>query len=165
MGTAATRSNPLKEIVDRGAGYNMKSLVMGGMDVREVRDTIADVCGQIRKDPHPVWIEARTYRYRGHSMSDPATYRTKEELEKHKKDDPITQFKAVLIKEGLINEEDFKRMDAEIKAQTVAAVKFAEGSADPADEELYRYTTVETDTSYQPVATRPEARTENPFHC
>ncbi len=165
MGTAATRSNPLKEIVDRGAGYNMQSLIMDGMDVRKVRDTIADVCGKIRKDPQPYWIEARTYRYRGHSMSDPGTYRTKEELEKHKKDDPITQFKAVLIKEGLLSEEDFKRMDTEIKALAAASVKFAEESDEPAEEEVFRYTTVETDTSYKPIPTRPETSKENPFHC
>ncbi|MBS0659135.1 MAG: pyruvate dehydrogenase (acetyl-transferring) E1 component subunit alpha [Verrucomicrobia bacterium] len=165
MGTAATRSNHLKEIADRGAGYNMKSVVIDGMDVREVRDKIAEIATAIRKEPEPYWVECRTYRYRGHSMSDPGTYRTKEELEKHKKDDPITNFSSVLIKEGLLTDEEFKKMDAEIKALASESVKFAESSPDPDVAKLHDYTFVENDPNYQPIATTPDVRGQNPFSC
>jgi pyruvate dehydrogenase E1 component alpha subunit len=165
MGTHATRSNPLKEIVDRGAGYAMKSLVMDGMDVREVRDTIADTCAKIRKSPEPYWVECRTYRYRGHSMSDPATYRTKEELEKYKKDDPITNFVTTLLKEGTLTDEEYKKMDTEVKVMAAESVQFAESSAEPPLADLYRYTFPEQDTTYQPVPTTPEIKKQNPFHC
>lgn len=165
MGTAATRSNHLKEIVDRGAGYNMKSVVIDGMDVREVRDKIAEIATAIRKDPEPYWVECRTYRYRGHSMSDPGTYRTKEELEKHKKDDPITNFSTTLIKEGLLTDEEFKKMDTEIKALAAESVKFAESSPDPDIAKLHDYTLVENDPNYRPIPTTPESREQNPFFC
>ena len=165
MGTAAGRSNPLKEIVDRGAGYAMPSLVMDGMDVRAVRDTIADVCAKIRKDPQPYWIECRTYRYRGHSMSDPATYRTKEELEKHKKDDPITNFSSALLKEGVLTEEEYKKMDAEVKALAAESVAFAESSPEPPLEDLHKYTFAPPNPDYQPIATTPEIAKQNPFQC
>ena len=165
MGTAAGRSNPLKEIVDRGSGYAMPSLVMDGMDVRAVRDTIADVCGKIRQSPEPYWIECRTYRYRGHSMSDPATYRTKEELEKHKKDDPITNFSSLLMKEGLLTEEEYKKMDVEVKALAADSVAFAESSPEPPLEDLYKYTIPAPNPDYQPIATTPEIAKQNPFNC
>lgn len=165
MGTAAGRSNPLKEIVDRGAGYAMPSLVMDGMDVRAVRDTIGDVCAKIRKSPEPYWIECRTYRYRGHSMSDPATYRTKEELEKHKKDDPITNFSTTLLKEGVLTEEEYKKMDAEVKALAAESVAFAESSPEPPLEDLHKYTLPPLNPDYQPVATTPEIAKQNPFNC
>ena len=70
----------------------MPSMVVNGMDVREVRDSFRTVLDAMRKRPYPFFIEARTYRYRGHSMSDPATYRTKEELDKYKNEDPIVRF-------------------------------------------------------------------------
>lgn len=165
MGTAATRSNHLKELVDRGAGYNMKSIAIDGMDVREVRDKIGEIATSIRKNPEPYWVECRTYRYRGHSMSDPGTYRTKEELEKHKKDDPITNFSGTLIKEGLLTEEEFKKMDAEVKALATESVKFAESSPDPDVAKLFDYTLVETDPNYRPIPTKPEDRSQNPFDC
>ncbi len=165
MGTAVSRSNPLKEIVNRGAGYDMKSLVMDGMDVRAVRETIADISTKIRTNPEPYWVECRTYRYRGHSMSDPGNYRTKEELEKHKKDDPITNFSATLIKEGLLTDEEYKKMDAEIKALAAESVKFAEASPEPDVSTLHDYTSVVTDPNYQPLPTTPEIKTQNPFHC
>lgn len=82
MGTHAHRSNPLKEIVNRGKGYDMPSQVIDGMDVRKVRDALRTIVEHVRTEPQPYFVEARTYRYRGHSMSDPATYRTKEELDK-----------------------------------------------------------------------------------
>ena len=82
MGTSVKRSTSLKQIVDRAEGYDIPGEIVDGMNFREVRDKLADIITSIRKESHPAFVEARTYRYRGHSMSDPASYRTKEELEK-----------------------------------------------------------------------------------
>ena len=98
-------------------------------------------------------------------MSDPATYRTKEELEKHKKDDPITNFAATLLKEGVLTDEEYKKMDAEVKALAAESVTFAEASAEPPLEDLYKYTIPEPNPEYQVVATTPEIAKQNPFHC
>src|SRR6266542_3632436 len=83
MGTSVKRSTSLKQIVDRAEGYDMPGEVVDGMNFREVRDRLAEIVASIRRDPHPAFVEIRTYRYRGHSMSDPASYRTKDELEKY----------------------------------------------------------------------------------
>src|SRR5437588_138781 len=82
MGTSVKRSTSLKQIVDRAEGYDIPGEIVDGMNFREVRDKIAEIVNSIRKEPHPAFLEVRTYRYRGHSMSDPASYRTKQELEK-----------------------------------------------------------------------------------
>ncbi|HKS03738.1 MAG TPA: pyruvate dehydrogenase (acetyl-transferring) E1 component subunit alpha, partial [Chthoniobacterales bacterium] len=96
MGTSVERSTSLKQIVDRAEGYDIPGCVVDGMNFRHVRDTLSEVVASIRKDPHPAFVEVRTYRYRGHSMSDPASYRTKEQLEKYRLDDPITRLRAQL---------------------------------------------------------------------
>ncbi|SRR5579862_212314 len=142
MGTSVTRSTGLKEIADRARGYDMGSCAVDGMDVRAVRDTFHDVAEKIRKEPQPWFVEARTYRYRGHSMSDPATYRTKEELEKYKESDPIVKFRAVLTQEGLLTQERFDELDEAAKQAAIESVKFAEDSPEPPVEELYNYTFV-----------------------
>ena len=99
------------------------------MNFREVRDKLTEVVESIRKDPHPAFVEIRTYRYRGHSMSDPASYRTKEQLEKYRLDDPITRLRAQLTREGKLTNEQFDEMDKQAKDAALASVKFAEESA------------------------------------
>jgi len=96
----------------------------------------------IRKDPHPAFVEARTYRYRGHSMSDPASYRTKEQLEQYRLDDPITRLRAQLTREGKLSNEKFDELDKEAKQIALESVKFAEQSDEPPLEKLYDYTYV-----------------------
>ncbi|HSH38268.1 MAG TPA: pyruvate dehydrogenase (acetyl-transferring) E1 component subunit alpha [Chthoniobacterales bacterium] len=139
MGTSVERSTSLKQIVDRAEGYEMPGFVADGMSFREVRDKLTEVIGAIRKDPHPAFVEIRTYRYRGHSMSDPASYRTKEQLEKYRMDDPITRLRAQLTREGKLNNDQFDAMDKAAKDAALASVKFAEQSAEPPLEELYNY--------------------------
>src|SRR5437763_802502 len=80
MGTSVKRSTSLKQIIDRAEGYDIPGEIVDGMNFREVRDKVAEVADSIRKEPHPAFLEARTYRYRGHSMSDPSSYRTREEV-------------------------------------------------------------------------------------
>ena len=145
MGTSVKRSTSLKQIVDRAEGYDIPGEIVDGMNFREVRDRLTDIVTSIRRDPHPAFVEARTYRYRGHSMSDPASYRTKDELEKYRLDDPITRLRAQLTREGKLTHEEFDKMDKRAKEIALAAVKFAEESAEPPLDELYNYTYVNGD--------------------
>ena len=143
MGTSVKRSTSLKQIVDRAEGYDIPADIVDGMNFREVRDKISEIVGSIRKEPHAAFIEARTYRYRGHSMSDPASYRTKDELEKYRMDDPIIRLRAQLTREGKLTNEQFDKMDREAKDAAMASVKFAEQSPEPPLEKLYDYTFVD----------------------
>src|SRR5205814_8221317 len=111
--------------------------IVDGMNFREVRDKVAEVDDSIRKEPHPAFIEIRTYRYRGHSMSDPASYRTKEELEKYRLDDPITRLRAQLTREGELTNEQFDQLDKKAKETALASVKFAEKSGELPEEKDY----------------------------
>ncbi len=142
MGTSVERSTSLKQIVDRAEGYDIPGLVVDGMNFRDVRDKLSEVVDSIRKDPHPAFVEIRTYRYRGHSMSDPASYRTKEQLEQYRMDDPITRLRAQLTREGKLTNEQFDAMDKGAKEAALASVKFAEASEEPPLEKLYDYTYV-----------------------
>jgi pyruvate dehydrogenase E1 component alpha subunit len=142
MGTSVKRSTSLKQIVDRAEGYDIPGEIIDGMNFREVRDKLGEVVESIRKDPHPAFIEVRTYRYRGHSMSDPASYRTKAELEQYRLDDPITRLRAQLTREGKLTHEQFDKIDKDAKETAMASVKFAEKSEEPPLEKLYDYTFV-----------------------
>ena len=142
MGTSVKRSTSLKQIVDRAEGYDIPADIVDGMNFREVRDKMNEIVESIRKEPHPAFVEARTYRYRGHSMSDPASYRTKDELEKYRLDDPIIRLRAQLTREGKLTNERFDQIDREAKEGALASVKFAEESPEPSLEKLYDYTFV-----------------------
>jgi pyruvate dehydrogenase E1 component alpha subunit len=139
MGTSVKRSTSLKQIVDRAEGYDIPGEVVDGMNFREVRDKLVEVIASIRKEPHPAFVEVRTYRYRGHSMSDPASYRTKAELEKYRLDDPITRLRAQLTREGTLTNEQFDEIDKKAKETVLAAIKFAGESPDPPLEQLHDY--------------------------
>jgi pyruvate dehydrogenase E1 component alpha subunit len=142
MGTSVKRSTSLKQIVDRAEGYDIPGDIIDGMNFREVRDKLSEIVASIRKDPHPAFVEVRTYRYRGHSMSDPASYRTKDELEKYRLDDPIIRLRAQLTREAKLTNEQFDKIDKQAKDTAIASVKFAEESAGPRLEKLYDYTYV-----------------------
>src|SRR5713101_3351920 len=139
MGTSVKRSTSLKQIVDRAEGYDIPGEIVDGMNFREVRDKLAEIVSSIRKDPHPAFVEIRTYRYRGHSMSDPASYRTKAELEKYRLDDPITRLRAQLTREGKLTNEKFDQIDKKAKETVLASVKFAESSLELPVEKVYNY--------------------------
>ena len=143
MGTSVKRSTSLQQIADRAEGYDMPSEIVDGMNFREVRDKLSEIVASIRKEPHPAFVEARTYRYRGHSMSDPASYRTKEELEKYRLEDPIIRLRAQLTREGKLTNEQFDALDKKAKDAALASVKFAEKSPEPPLEDLYAYTYVD----------------------
>ena len=104
MGTAVHRHS-VGEIVDRADGYDMKKMVINGMDVFTVYEKMKEIADDVRENSEPWFVEIRTYRYRGHSMSDPMKYRTKEELEEYEKLDPVARIKNYLLDEDIIDED------------------------------------------------------------
>jgi pyruvate dehydrogenase E1 component alpha subunit len=107
------------------------------MDVIEVLEEVKAAREQILKDETPVFFEIKTYRYKGHSMSDPAKYRTKEEMEKFQKQDPIQSLKDRMIEAKMLTEEDYKAMDKRLKGIVMESVKFAEESPEPPLSAMY----------------------------
>lgn len=138
MGTAMERVTAGEELHLKAEAYNMRHDWIDGMDVLAFYSKMKDVIDSARQG-EPWLIEARTYRYRGHSMSDPGTYRSKDEVEEQKKYDPIEQLKAYMIEEGLLTEADFKALDKEVTAETKAAVDEASASPEPHPRDVYKY--------------------------
>jgi pyruvate dehydrogenase E1 component alpha subunit len=144
MGTAVHRHS-VGELVDRAKAYGMKSDVINGMDFFTVYDKMKEVAEDVRKNSEPWLLEIRTYRYRGHSMSDPMKYRSKEELEKYQKLDPIEQHKKYLLDEDICEEEDIENIENEVEDEVMEAIEFAEESDFPDKEHLYKDVFVEDD--------------------
>jgi pyruvate dehydrogenase E1 component alpha subunit len=111
---------------------------MDGMDVLKVHAAVKEAAERARKEHRPSFIEAVTYRYKGHSMSDPATYRTKEELAEYKNQDPILILRSQMLAAKQISNEEFDKIDAECKQISNDAAQFAEDSPQPAVETLYQ---------------------------
>jgi pyruvate dehydrogenase E1 component alpha subunit len=138
MGTSVARSSAVSDFSKRGASFAIPGVKVDGMDVEAVQQAGLEAMEYCRSGKGPIILEMKTYRYRGHSMSDPAKYRSREEVtEVREKRDPIEHFGKKLIERGMVNEEDLKQMDAEVKAQVVAAAEFATESPEPGLEELY----------------------------
>ena len=138
MGTSVERSSNVTDIAKLGLAYEMPSYQVDGMDVFEVHHAMTQAVARCRAGDGPVFIEMRTYRYRGHSMSDPAKYRTKEELESYKEQDPIIRLQAFLLEGKHMTEAELDAIDARVKQVVQASVDFSEASPYPAPEELYR---------------------------
>jgi pyruvate dehydrogenase E1 component alpha subunit len=139
MGTSATRSTASSEHLGaRGEAFGIPSEQVDGMDVRAVKDAADRAMEHCRAGEGPYILEMMTYRYRGHSMSDPAKYRTKEEVQKMREEhDPIEQVKSRLLKSNRASEDDLKKMDADIREIVTAAADFAVADAQPDASELY----------------------------
>ena len=138
MGTSVARGSASQDFARRGEPYNMKCMSVDGMDVQAVRAAGLEAADHIRAGHGPVLMEVHTYRYRGHSMSDPAKYRTKEELQKMRTEhDPIDRLRAVLLEMKALDEEGFKTMDKEIKDIVLDAADFAQKSPEPDPSELW----------------------------
>ncbi|HEX8471104.1 MAG TPA: pyruvate dehydrogenase (acetyl-transferring) E1 component subunit alpha [Brevundimonas sp.] len=137
MGTSIERSSSTTELYMRGASFGIPGEQVDGMDVLAVKDAVARAVKRAREGGGPFILEVKTYRYRGHSMSDPAKYRSKEEVDEVKKTrDPIDHVKMLLDAAGA-NEDELKAIDAEIKAIVAEAVQFAQESPEPDPSELY----------------------------
>jgi pyruvate dehydrogenase E1 component alpha subunit len=138
MGTSVARSSAVSDFSKRGSSFGIPGVNVDGMDVEAVQAAGAEAMEYCRSGKGPIILSMNTYRYRGHSMSDPAKYRSKEELTEYReKRDPIENFGKKLIDRGLVNEQDLKQMDAEVKKVVVEAAEFATESPEPGVEELY----------------------------
>jgi pyruvate dehydrogenase E1 component alpha subunit len=133
MGTSVERALAQPEIWKFGQVYGISGEAVDGMDVLAVRDVVSRAVQRARRDKAPALIEARTYRFRGHSMRDPAgaVYRTKDEVEREKQRDPILTFRQRVVEAGLLSETDIKTLEKDVSDRVDDAVTFADASPEP----------------------------------
>jgi len=148
MGTSVERSTIQTDIYKLGLPYGIPSSPVDGMDPVAVHNAMDEALQRARAGEGPTFLEMRTYRYKGHSMSDPQKYRTKEELESYKAKDPIEAVKQTILKEGYADEKWVEGIDAKVKAQVEESVKFSEESPWPEASELYTDVYVQKDYPY-----------------
>jgi len=139
MGTSVERALAQTEIWKFGQTYGIPSERVDGMDVLAVREAVARAVARARKQKTPALLEADTYRYRGHSMRDPAgaVYRTKEEVEREKLRDPITLFREKMLAADVLSEADVKAIEKDVNDRVDEAVAFADASPEPPGEALF----------------------------
>ncbi|KAK2144013.1 hypothetical protein LSH36_793g01243 [Paralvinella palmiformis] len=137
MGTAASRVSSITDFEKMAAAYDLLGVVVDGMDYFDVVEKTKEAVYRARKNGIASLLHVKTYRYRGHSMSDPAKYRSKQEVESYKQMDPIEKLKGQLIKEGLLSGKEYEKMRDKIKEVVEDAVRFAEESPQPALESLH----------------------------
>ncbi|MDX6304320.1 MAG: pyruvate dehydrogenase component alpha subunit [Blastocatellia bacterium] len=139
MGTSLARAMSLQNISEKARAYEMESEFVDGMDVLAMRRATQRAIKRARESYVPTLIEARTYRYMGHSMSDPGNYRTRAEIEKYQERDPIKIFTATLKENGFLTDQDIADFEARVKEEVERSVRFAEESPEPDPSELYTH--------------------------
>jgi dihydrolipoamide dehydrogenase len=154
MGTPVEKASAVADIYKKACAYDMESIQIDGMNVREVLLRTSEIVEKTRKDSVPRFIESLCYRFRGHSVVDPDKYRSAEDKEKWRKADPIVAFEHELEKSGLADEEYFQKLRQEIDAEIRDVIEFADNSPDPSVADLYKYTYAGQWDN------RPELRTE-----
>lgn len=137
MGTSVERTSNVTELYTLGESYDMPSKPIFAMDVFTVYEELLPVIEHIRSGKGPYLVEMKTYRYRGHSMSDPAKYRTREELEKYKDQDPLAHLKMYMLGENVVSDDDIKRIEDKIALEVDECVTFAEESPYPDPSAIY----------------------------
>ena len=137
MGTSLARAMSLSDISKKACAYEMASEFVDGMDVLAVREATLRAVERARKDYLPTLLEIRTYRFMGHSMSDPGNYRTRAEIEKYQERDPIKLFSATLLEERVIDQKRLDEMDRKVREEVEDSLRFADESPLPDPEELY----------------------------
>ncbi|MGB1026740.1 MAG: pyruvate dehydrogenase (acetyl-transferring) E1 component subunit alpha, partial [Rhodospirillaceae bacterium] len=138
MGTSVERASATTDLCHRGAGYDIPGIAINGMEVFTVRAEAEKAVEAARKGEGPTILEMKTYRYRGHSMSDPAKYRTKEEVTRMRSEnDPIDNLRSKMLSDGLIDDAGLKAMDKEVKAIVAEAAEFSQQSPEPDPSELW----------------------------
>ena len=137
MGTSLARAMSLRDISQKACAYEMAAEYVDGMDVLAVREATARAVERARKDYLPTLIEVRTYRFMGHSMSDPGNYRTRAEIEKYQERDPLKVFTATLREEKIISDSDFEAMEKRVQEEVEQALRFADESPLPEPDQLY----------------------------
>jgi pyruvate dehydrogenase E1 component alpha subunit len=140
MGTDIDRVAAIEELYQRACSYDgMEGVAVNGMDVMAVREATQEAVRTAREEGRPTFIEARCYRYMGHSMADPShgTYRTKEEVEAERQDDPILTYLERLQEAGVLTEEEYEEMDEEVIREVEEAAEFADASPKPEPSAIY----------------------------
>jgi pyruvate dehydrogenase E1 component alpha subunit len=136
MGTSVARSSSIDELYKRGSGFNIPGVRINGMNIFDVITEGQKCVDHVRDGNGPMIIEMDTYRYRGHSMSDPATYRSKDEVNCKKEQDPIDNLRGEILNNKIAEENDFKIIEDSIKEQVNDIVEFAKNSPEPDESEL-----------------------------
>ncbi len=137
MGTSLQRAMSLHDVSKKADAYEMASEFIDGMDVLAVREAVERAVERARRDYLPTLLEVRTYRFMGHSMSDPGNYRTRTEIEKHQERDPIKLFTASLKEKGILTDDHLAAIEKEVREQVEHAARFADESPEPDPAELY----------------------------
>lgn len=148
MGTSVGRTSNVVELYKLGASYDMPSEAVDGMNPEAVHEAVTRAAEHIRAGNGPYFLEIRTYRYKGHSVSDPAKYRTKEEVESYKERDPIKLIESKILENGIATEEEIQAIRDRVKAEIDDCVEFAENSEYPAASTLYEDNYVQADYPY-----------------
>ena len=149
MGTSVARTSNVTNLSELGKAYQMPSHSVDAMNVENVHRAVSEAAKRARNGDGPTLLEFKTYRYKGHSMSDPAKYRTKEEVEEYKKLDPIEQVRAVILKNKFATVEELNKIDASLKEKVAASVKFAEESNFPPAEQAFEHVYVQEDYPFE----------------
>lgn len=142
-GMALARAEAETDLSRKAAGYRMLGVVVDGMDVVAVESAARSAIAQIRGGDGPQFLECRTYRFRAHSMFDAQLYRNKGEIEAWRKNGPIVRFQGWLRASSLIQDDEVRRLEAEVEGEIAAAVAFAEAGRLEPVEELERFVTME----------------------
>jgi pyruvate dehydrogenase E1 component alpha subunit len=137
MGTSLERAMSSSNVAEKACAYDIVSEFVDGMDALAMRQATERAIKRAREESLPTLIEAQTYRYMGHSMSDPGNYRTRAEIEKYQERDPIKMFTARLKQDGVLSDPEIADIEAQIKEEVANAVRFADESPEPDPNELY----------------------------
>lgn len=137
MGTSVSRTSNVADIYKIGSAFDMPSEPVDGMNPEAVHEALTRAAEHIRSGKGPYFLEIKTYRYKGHSVSDPGKYRTKEELQEYKDQDPVKMTETKILEQGIATAEEIKAIKDKIKVEIDEAVKFAEESPLPDPSELY----------------------------
>ena len=138
MGTSISRTSNVIDIYKLADAYDMPADKIDGMSPEAVHDSVARAVKRAKEGDGPTLLEMKTYRYKGHSVSDPQKYRTKEEVDEYKDQDPITKVANTILENGFATKEDLQFIDQKINALVDESVRFAEDSPWPADDELLK---------------------------
>jgi pyruvate dehydrogenase E1 component alpha subunit len=138
MGTSVERTTNVHDLSEIGKSYHMPSFNVDGMTVEAVHFAVEEACNRARRGDGPTLLNIMTYRYKGHSMSDPQKYRTKEEVEAYKAQDPIEKVKKTLLDKKFASEKDIEAIDKKVDQIVEESVRFAEESPLPDASELYK---------------------------
>lgn len=138
MGTSVKRSTAAPDLYKRGESFGIPGMQVDGMDVLEVEKAGLKAREHVAKGNGPILLEIKTYRYRGHSMSDPANYRSKDEVEHYRADkDPIANLREIILKKKFLTEEELKKIETSIREDVIKCVEFCDNSPEPDEAQLF----------------------------